>query len=166
MPNNYPRDRIFNLHLTTIKYSYIPTLGYPKRTNRKRNKEQILTGKNGKRNLQRSLQKRKLVLEQKKHHRANTKYLILESSARNACNMSRIFTMCSYILTDRRYPSGNSMVISFYYVIRCNGTFVHVKLTFSAKECKLSLAHMLTEYHVTVTTLGKYISRRHLKRTA
>ena len=35
-------------------------------------------------------------------------------------------------------------------MIRCNGTFVHVKLTLYAKECKLPLVHMQTEYRGTV----------------
>ena len=36
------------------------------------------------------------------------------------------------------------------FMIRCNGTFVHIKLTFYAK-CKLQLAHMPAAYRVTVT---------------
>ena len=36
-------------------------------------------------------------------------------------------------------------------MIRYNGTFEHVNLTLHTKECKLPLAHMLTEYRVTVT---------------
>ena len=57
------------------------------------------------------------------------------------------------ILMDRRYPSVNPVLYAIHYallMIRCNGSFMHVKLTLYAKECKLSLEHMQTEYHVTV----------------
>ena len=41
--------------------------------------------------------------------------------------------------------------VTALFMMRCNETFLHVKLTRYAKECMLPLAHMLTEYRVTMT---------------
>ena len=64
------------------------------------------------------------------------------------CHQQAYTNLSECILTDRRYLSGNSMVIyviwNNLFTIRCNSTFVHVKLTPYAKECKLPLAYCVT----------------------
>ena len=57
------------------------------------------------------------------------------------------------IYTDRqKIPVREFLNVVQYALsmIRCNGTFVLVKLTLYDKECKLSLVHMPTQYRVNV----------------